>query len=99
MNAIEEAFGTELSNEFHIHRTRQNFPNNGIDTFENMAENGLKIVDSVVLNEMNGTINQNRNYWIIHLIVTTIKQFRLYLILYYLFHHLFYLHKQIIIMD
>ena len=65
VNAIEEAFGTELSNEFHIHRTRQNFPNNGIDTFENMAENGLKIVDSVVLNEMNGTINQNRNYWII----------------------------------
>ena len=65
VNAIEEAFGTELSNEFHIHRTRQNFPNNGIDTFENMAENGLKIVDSVVLNEMNGSINQNRNYWII----------------------------------
>ena len=65
VNAIEDAFGTELSNEFHIHRTRQNFPNNGIDTFENMAENGLKIVDSVVLNEMNGSINQNRNYWII----------------------------------
>ena len=65
VNAIEEAFGTELSNEFHIHRTRQNFPDNGIDTFENMAENGLKIVDSVVLNEMNGSINQNKNYWII----------------------------------
>ena len=64
-SAIEKAFETKLSNEFHIHRTRQNFPNNGIDTFENMAENGLKIVDSVVLNEMNGTINQNRNYWII----------------------------------
>ena len=64
-NAIEEAFGTELSNEFHIHRTRQNFPNNGIDTFENMAKNGLKIVDSVILNEMNGSIDHTKNNWII----------------------------------
>ena len=64
-NAIEEAFGTKLSNEFHIHRTRQNFPNNGIDTFENMAKNGLKIVDSVILNEMNGSIDHTKNNWII----------------------------------
>ena len=64
-SAIEEAFGTKLSNEFHIHRTRQNFPNNGIDTFENMAKNGLKIVDSVILNEMNGTIDQAKIYWVI----------------------------------
>ena len=64
-NAIEEAFGTKLSNEFHIHRTRQNFPNNGIDTFENMAKNGLKIVNSVILNEMNGSIDHTRNNWII----------------------------------
>lgn len=64
-NSIEEAFGTKLSNEFHIHRTRQNFPNNGIDTFENMAKNGLKIVDSVIINEMNGSIDQANNYWII----------------------------------
>ena len=52
-------FETKLSNEFHIHRTRQNFPNNGIDTFENMAKNGIEIVDSVILNEMNGTIIAN----------------------------------------
>ena len=26
-----------FSNKFNIHRTRQNFPNEGIDTFENMA--------------------------------------------------------------
>ena len=64
-NAIEEAFGTKLSNEFHIHRTRQNFPNNGIDTFENMAKNGLKIVDSVISNEMNGSIDHTKNNWII----------------------------------
>ena len=64
-SAIEKAFETKLSNEFHIHRTRQNFPNNGIDTFENMAKNGLKIVESVILNEMNGTIDQAKNYWVI----------------------------------
>jgi hypothetical protein len=64
-SAIEKAFETKLSNEFHIHRTRQNFPNNGIDTFENMAKNGLKIVESVILNEMNGSIDQAKNNWII----------------------------------
>ena len=64
-NEIEKAFGTKLSNEFHIHRTRQNFPNNGIDTFKNMAKNGLKIVDSIILNEMNGTIDQAKIYWVI----------------------------------
>jgi len=64
-SAIEKAFETKLSNEFHIHRTRQNFPNNGIDTFENMAKNGLKIVDSVILNEMNGSIDHTKNNWII----------------------------------
>ena len=64
-SAIEKAFETKLSNEFHIHRTRQNFPNNGIDTFKNMAKNGLKIVDSIILNEMNGTIDQAKIYWVI----------------------------------
>ena len=64
-SAIEKAFETKLSNEFHIHRTRQNFPNNGIDTFENMAKNGLEIVDSVILNEMNGSIDHTKNNWII----------------------------------
>ena len=64
-SAIEKAFETKLSNEFHIHRTRQNFPNNGIDTFENMAKNGIEIVDSVILNEMNGSIDHTKNNWII----------------------------------
>jgi hypothetical protein len=64
-SAIEKAFETKLSNEFYIHRTRQNFPNNGIDTFENMAKNGLKIVESVILNEINGSIDQAKNNWII----------------------------------
>ena len=42
---IEKEFNMKLSNKFNIHRTRKNFPNDGIDTFENMAKNGIKIVD------------------------------------------------------
>ena len=64
-NAIEEAFGTKLSNEFHIHRTRQNFPNNGIDTFDNMALQGLYIIDKIVQSELNGGINKSKNIWYI----------------------------------
>lgn len=35
---IEKVFNTKFSNKYNIHRTRINFPNNGIDTFENMAQ-------------------------------------------------------------
>ena len=58
---IEEAFSTNLSNKFNIHRTRQNFPNDGIDTFEKMALIGLSITDKVVLEKLNGHIINN-NY-------------------------------------
>ena len=30
---VEDAFGSNLSDRFNIHRTRRNFPNDGIDTF------------------------------------------------------------------
>ena len=40
---IEKLFDQQLSNRFNIHRTRQNFPRNGIDTFERMAEEGVDI--------------------------------------------------------
>lgn len=62
---IERAFGTNLSDRFNIHRTRRNFPNQGLDTFEEMAEKGLKIVDRVVLEEMEGEINLDSNLWYI----------------------------------
>lgn len=55
-SGVERAFGKTFSNQFHIHRTRKGFPNDGIDTFENMAEKGAKIVDLVVVEKMNGTI-------------------------------------------
>ena len=55
----------KLSNKFNIHRTRKNFPNDGIDTFENMAKNGIKIVDKVVLEELNGKIDSENKLWLI----------------------------------
>jgi len=45
--AIDEAFRVDLSRQFFIHRTRQNFPNNGLDTFTNMGLNGLKVLELV----------------------------------------------------
>jgi hypothetical protein len=61
---IEEAFGRTFSNRFDIHRTRQNFPD-GIDTFENMAEKGLVIIDRVVTEEMGGVVDAETNTWLI----------------------------------
>jgi len=69
-NTLTETFETELpgvqfSNRFHIHRTRTGFENNGIDTFENMADKGLRVVDRVVREEMNGRVDLENNVWII----------------------------------
>ena len=46
---IIEVFGIEFSDQFNIHRTRKGFKNEGIDTFENMANKGLLIIDMVVI--------------------------------------------------
>ncbi len=62
---VERAFGTDLSNQFNIHRTRQGFPNNGIDTFEAMATKGLVIVDRVVTEKMNGEVDIENDRWVI----------------------------------
>ena len=64
-SGVEKAFERDFSNKFNIHRTRQNFPNNGIDTFENMANEGIRVVDRVVKNELNGTIDEENNLWLI----------------------------------
>ena len=64
-DGVEKAFGREFSNQFNIHRTRQNFPNNGIDTFENMAETGVQIIDRVVSEQMGGTVDLVNDVWII----------------------------------
>lgn len=64
-DGVEQAFGRKFSNQFNIHRTRQSFPNNGVDTFENMASNGIAIIDRVVKEEMGGTVDSAQNTWII----------------------------------
>lgn len=64
---VEKAFDRKFSNQYNIHRTRQNFPNEGIDSFENMAEKGLIVTDRVVKKEMGGTIDLEKNTWIIPL--------------------------------
>ena len=62
---VEEAFGRKFSNKFNIHRTRINFPNNGIDTFDNMAKTGVFVIDRVVQEKMGGGIDLEKNMWYI----------------------------------
>lgn len=66
-DGIEETFDRSFSNRFNIHRTRQNFPDDGIDTFENMAQKGLNVIDKVVKEEMGGVIDPEKNIWVIPL--------------------------------
>ena len=62
---IEKVFNRKFSNQFNIHRTRQNFQNNGIDNFENMAETGMKILDRVMEYEIKATFDKEIDSWII----------------------------------
>ncbi len=64
---IEKAFGRKFSNQYNIHRTRQNFPNEGIDSFDDMAAKGLIVIDRVVIEEMGGVLDSDKNTWIIPL--------------------------------
>ena len=62
---LEEMFGRKFSDRFNIHRTRGNFPGDGIDTFSEMAKRGVFIVDRVVQEEMKGGIDMTTNSWYI----------------------------------
>ena len=62
---VETAFGRTFSEKYNIHRTRIGFPNNGIDTFTNMAEQGILIVDKTVQRVMGGTVDYEKDYWYI----------------------------------
>jgi hypothetical protein len=64
---VEKAFDQKFSDRFNIHRTRQNFSESGIDTFDNMAEKGVFIVDRVVKEQMKGTVDLKKNVWYIPL--------------------------------
>ena len=60
---VEKTFGRTFSNQYNIHRTRQNFPDNGMDTFESMAEKGLAVTDRVVQEQIGGTVDLEKNVW------------------------------------
>ena len=62
---IEQVFNRKFSTKFNIHRTRQNFENNGIDNFENMAETGMKIIDQVMEYEVKAILDEEIDSWII----------------------------------
>jgi hypothetical protein len=49
---VEEAFGQKLADKFWIHRTRQNFPNDGMDDFGAMARRGVGVLDRVMTEEI-----------------------------------------------
>jgi hypothetical protein len=64
-DGIEKVFGKQFSSRYNIHRTRQRFTNNGIDTFFHMAEVGVYIIDRVVQDQMGGGINLEKDIWYI----------------------------------
>ena len=63
---LERIFDRKFSSRFNIHRTRKGFPvPDGIDTFEAMARNGIRIIDQVVSEEMGGTVSEEDDTWLI----------------------------------
>ena len=55
-DGVEKAFDRSFSEEYNIHRTRQNFPK-GVDNFSNMANVGIFITDRVVQEDLGGGID------------------------------------------
>lgn len=66
---VERAFGrTGLPDAYWIHRTRRNFPDRtpnrpGEDTFGQMADRGVRIIDRVVTEQMAGRVDAGRDAW------------------------------------
>ena len=63
-DGVEKAFDRTFSEEYNIHRTRQNFPK-GVDNFSNMANLGIFITDRVVQEDLGGGIDLKKNIWYI----------------------------------
>lgn len=64
-DGVEEAFGRKFAEKFNIHRTRMGFPNDGIDTFGEMAKKGIFVIDRVVQEQMGGGIDLAEDVWYI----------------------------------
>jgi hypothetical protein len=63
-DGIEDIFGHPFSDRFNIHRTRKGFAApGGIDSFSNMAMNGVKVIDRVVQVEMDGRQDLEKSEW------------------------------------
>jgi hypothetical protein len=62
---IEKALNRTFSGRYHIHRTRVGFPDNGIDTFNQMALKGIWIIDRVVQEELGGYVDLKQGKWYI----------------------------------
>ena len=63
-DGVEKAFNRSFSEEYNIHRTRQNFPK-GVDNFSNMADIGVFITDRVIQEDLGGGIDLKKNLWYI----------------------------------
>lgn len=61
---VEQAFGRTFAHRFNIHRTRGGFAE-GIDTFDNMAQTGVFVVDRVVQEVMQGGVDLDDDVWYI----------------------------------
>ena len=59
---IEKIFDKSMSSKYNIHRTRQNFKNNGLDDFKNMSIKGVQIIDNVV-KKTGGKIDLKDGKW------------------------------------
>lgn len=70
---VEKAFNRKFADQFNIHRTRGGFPNNGIDTFSEMAKMGVYIVDRVVQEEMKGGVDLEKDVWYIPAVTLDIQ--------------------------
>jgi len=64
-DGVEQAFGRAFADRFNIHRTRGNFPNDGLDSFYDMARKGLFVIDRVVQEEMGGGTDLTSSQWYI----------------------------------
>ncbi len=62
-SGLERLFERAFSEHFNIHRTRGGFPNDGLDTFPDMASKGILVVDRTVVERMNGRIDEAADAW------------------------------------
>jgi len=66
---VEDAFPEKkISGLYHIGRTRINFPDRtpnqpGDDSFDRMAVRGIHVIDRVVIEEMGGGVNLEKDLW------------------------------------